>query len=597
MVNKNAESSETSEIGPKRERTPWRARIREHHLLQSAGLILETPGKRRIGLVTSVVIFLLSIGVVLGTLGIQVLSNNSSAPLPAIKTHHDIPTLAATTYADTLNIERPGDASAFPDSSCPTLSSSWVQEENKKTGIAMKTADWSNFDFANPVGSTLWLDKDSVSCGESFGVHASLYNNHHLSFQDGPRTIQALRVGWYNGAGARLMWSSAPIKLSEQAIPKPQGSVRMIQTKWPTTLKVQVTNDWVPGLYLINTLSPSGDIEGSYPLVVRSPAGSSALALIHSSMTWNAYNTFGGYSLYLGPGGTQDERRAERSRVASYDRPIVGSGANHIHRDAIPIVQFMEKQGLNVDQYMDTDLDQWPSLTTHYNGLVLSGHPEYATRRLQNTLFAARNSGTNLAFLGGNSIYWQARMNSSPVGKERHIVMYRYATDDPVTNPNDVTIQFDDKRINVPSTLLTGEITDGVHVYGNMQSVAMPKWLGLPANTRIDGLDPTSEVERTVPGPQSPPNIKVILRGNLKLTTPLKAQSTLRTNRPIAETSWYTAPSGAAVFNAGVTTWSCNLMDSCLLNQVDAQSRSVIETMATKVLTLWQSKAVGATLK
>ena len=574
----------------------WRTRLRDHHLLQSAGQILETPGKRRIGLVTSVFIFLLSLGVIIGTLGVQLLAN-PSRPLPPIKAHQDIPDVAATTYADTLNIELPGDASSFPDSTCPTLSSAWVKDENQKPGISMKTADWSNFDFANPVGSTLWLDKESVSCGETFGVHASLYNNHHLSFQDGPRTIQALRIGWYNGAGARLIWTSAPVNLKEQALPKPQGSVRMIQTNWSTTLKVSVTNDWVPGLYLINTVAPDGTIEGSYPLVVRSPAGSSSLALIHSSMTWNAYNTFGGYSLYLGPGGTQDERRAERSRVASFDRPIVGSGANHIHRDALPIVQFMEKQGLNVDQYMDTDIDQWPSITEKYNGLVLSGHPEYATRRMQNALFAARNSGTNLAFLGGNSIYWQTRMNSSPVGNERHVVMYRSSTDDPARDPKEVTIQFDDKRINVPSTLLTGELTDGVHVYGGMQTVSMPSWLGLPANVRIDGIDPTSEVERTFPGPQSPPNIKVIMRGNLNLTSPLKIHSALRTDTPIAETTWYTAPSGAAVFNAGVTTWSCNLMDSCLLNRVDEKTRGVIESIDSKVLTLWQTKAVGATLK
>ena len=592
-MNKDAEQPESPAPQGK---GSLRSRFRDHHLLQSAGIILETPGKRRIGLVSAVIVFLLSIGLVVGTIGLQLVANPTQ-PLPPIKAHRDIPAVAATTYADSLEIPLPGDASSYPDSTCPALSTTWVKDENLKTGVAMKTSDWANLDLSNPLGSTLWLDKTSVSCGETFGVHASLYNNHHISFQDGPRTIQALRIGWYNGAGARLIWESTPITLKAQQIPKPQGSVRMVQSNWSTTIKVDVTNDWVPGFYLINTVSPSGEVEGSYPLVVRSPAGSSALMLMHSSMTWNAYNTFGGYSLYLGPGGTTDERRAERSRVASYDRPIVGSGANHIRRDAIPIVQFMEKQGLNVDQYMDTDLDQWPSITTHYNGIVLSGHPEYATRRMQGALFAARNNGTNLAFLGGNSIYWQARMNSSPVGKERHIVMYRYATDDPVTNPNDVTIQFDDKRINVPSTLLTGEITDGVHVYGSMQSVAMPKWLGLPANTRIDDLDPTSEVERTFPGAQSPSNIKVIMRGTMHLTQPLKLITRLRPESPIAETSWYTTPSGAAVFNAGITTWSCNLMDSCLLNKVDEKTRGVIESIATKVLTLWQTKSVGTTLK
>ncbi len=176
-------------------------------------------------------------------------------------------------------------------------------------------------------------------------------------------------------------------------------------------------------------------------------------------------------------------------------------------------------------------------------------------------------------------------------------MMYRFAPDDPATNPREVTVQFDDERVNVPSTLLTGELTDGVHAYGSLQTVAMPAWLGLPSNTRIDGIDPTSEVERTFPGAQSPSNIKVIMRGTMRLSKPLKLITRLRPESPIAETSWYTAPSGAAVFNAGVTTWSCNLMDSCLLNKVDEKTRAVIESIATKVLTLWQTKSVGTTLK
>ena len=97
--------------------------------------------------------------------------------------------------------------------------------------------------------------------------------------------------------------------------------------------------------------------------------------LMHSFITWNVYNTFGGRSGYFGAGSTKVEQRLNRSRVVSMDRPIVGSGGFSIHRDGISIVQFMEKQGINYDQFTDLDIDSWPSVTKKYNGLIFEAPP------------------------------------------------------------------------------------------------------------------------------------------------------------------------------------------------------------------------------
>ena len=66
---------------------------------------------------------------------------------------------------------------------------------------------------------------------------------------------------------------------------------------------------------------------------------------------------------------------------------------------------------------------------------------------------------------------------------------------------------------------------------------------------------------------------------------------------PVANTLWYTTPSGSAVFNAGVMTWSCDLIDTCAYSTVDEKSRQVIDDVSLQVLKLWQIKEVGKTLK
>jgi hypothetical protein len=256
----------------------------------------------------------------------------------------------------------------------------------------------------------------------------------------------------------------------------------------------------------------------------------------------------------------------------------------------------MEREGLNVDQFADTDIDQWPSITQKYNGIVLSGHPEYMTRRIFDSLIAARNKGINLAFFGANTAYWQTRLVDNKTGVDRRIVMYRFATEDPVSDPRQVTVQFSDKRVNTPSSLLTGQRTTGVHVYGTAKVDQMPKWLNLPATSTLSNFSPASEVESFKGGLSAPTNIHTIFSGNMTYRDPARPGS-MRPKVPRMETSWFTTPSGAAVFNAGNSMWACDLINTCAFSTVDDGTRATIDAVSLKVLTLWQKRGVGATLK
>ena len=513
---------------------------------------------------------------------------------PLVK-HPDLPFHPLETFAQSQQTTLPADASSFVNSSCPALSSTWVKDENAKPGVKMTPAEWKTLDLSAAEGSALWLNQTAVSCGATVDIHAALYTSNSTPISDVPRTFAAWRIGYYNGAGAREVWRSSPIKLKKRSASISREATRYTEADWPTTTSFTVGSNWTPGFYLIISFSAFGQIENAAPLIVRSPIGSSKLVMMQSFLTWQMYNSFGGRSGYLGPGKDGNTDEDERSRLVSFDRPLVGSGSYSIQRDAIPFIQFVEKQGINVDEESDLDINQWPSITTKYAGVIIGGHAEYFTHRMFETFIAARNNGTNIAILGGNTAYWQTRLEPSKYGPDRHAIMYRTATEDPNHNLDQVTIEFGNERINTPPSLISGEQTCGVHVFGTENPVSIPLWLHIPKDVPIAGISSDSEVEATTPNAAEPPNVHILYSGVLDWRDVASHKNITKT--PVGQVDWITFPSGSAVFNAGMTTWSCQLSEACVDLPFKPASRDLIQSITLQVLTLWQIPKVGNSLK
>ena len=516
---------------------------------------------------------------------------HASNPLPDLVAHSDIPFQPLTTYQKIESQTLPEDTQKIY-ANCQPQQGDWVAAENKNQGIALTPSDWKGFHFYEEFGSVLWLDKQSVTCGDRIGIHASLAPiNADGKIDNSPRSFQVLRIGWYNGAGARMMWNSGPIKLKRRNTPNVKNATRTVETSWPTTIAFDVGTDWTPGLYVVASVGPDGKFENISPFILRSSFSDSKLILVHSTLTWAAYNSFGGHSTYSSPIGGEDER----SKISSLDRPYAGSGISHIDRDAISFVQYLESTGLNIDQVSDIDVSNSPSLIKNYNGMVFSGHPEYMTRNEYDTIAAARNMGINIAFMGANNAYWQSRVEPSPTGPDRHLVIYRNPLIDPETDWQKVSIEFGNPRINTPPSLLTGERTAGVHATGTMNAVEIPKWLNVPNNSSLSGWSPNSEIDSIASGPAAPAKIHLIYSGKFELTNPTTAA--LHSNRSLtAQTIWFTDPSGSATFVTGVNYWPCEVSYTCTEGTVPDSTRILLQSITTQVLTLWQEKAVGRKL-
>ncbi|MDP9185607.1 MAG: hypothetical protein M3O29_08075, partial [Actinomycetota bacterium] len=126
--------------------------------------------------------------------------------------------------------------------------------------------------------------------------------------------VKAYRLGYYQGLGGRFIWSSKPHARVNQPRPSVDPDTLMVETQWSPSASFRVGDDWVQGSYLLKLISSTGG-QSYIPLIIRDDASTAALVIQHQVFTWQAYNDWGGYSLYHGPDGFDS-----RSRVVSFDR-------------------------------------------------------------------------------------------------------------------------------------------------------------------------------------------------------------------------------------------------------------------------------------
>ena len=560
-----------------------------------------SPIKGRYLLASSLCLILILVGTASYFFGARVESRKQAAlvlprfaPLP---THAPIPDQPEVTQVDIAGWSALTNSDQIPQNDCPAFTAESLASENLKPTPLLTMATFREIPTTKNPASALWLNQSSVMCDSTVAVHAALPFEQQEKGSSRERKIVAIRIGWYGGAGGREVWSSPLIKLKTQKMYQPTSNLRMIETRWPVTLKMKIGRDWTPGFYIVATENKFGQIENYAPLILRSPLGSSSVALIHSTLTWQAYNEYGDRSLYRGPGLTRAETSDERSRVASFDRPYAGSGSLLVRRDALPIVQLAESKGILLDNFADTDLSDYPALTKSYNELVFSGHPEYWTQSMFTSVVAARNSGVNLAFFGGNTAYWRARVEPSPQGPNRHVVVYRNARQDPVTDPHQVSIKFTAPGVNQPGALLDGGFTSGIGVSGSLSPVHTPSWLGVAPTTVLEGFSTWTETESPRMGDKATPaNIHILFQGKFTSSSAAGVSRAFNSKNGIGTTFWFPSTSGAATFNAGVNLWVCNLEQSCPLSSTTEATTSALQTMTANIIERLSHRDAGVAL-
>jgi hypothetical protein len=321
-----------------------------------------------------------------------------------------------------------------------------IQTENARRGFR----GWSAGLFDSAAGTTTapiqgYASEISASPGQTLQLHVSVQAAAKYR-------IQVFRLGWYRGTGARLLACVPSCRGGKrgrtQPVPSPNPTTGEIDAHWPVTDRVRTRRNWVSGYYIAKLVVLTGSNSGKsnyVPFVVRAPTGSSSTILVEASVnTWQAYNGWGGKSLY------EFNSNGKPAVKVSFNRPSSGNNSPFVWE--YPLARFLERSGYDVAYTTDVDTDRDPGQLLHHRLVIDSGHGEYWSKRIRDAFEAAKAKGINLAFLGADIGDWQIRYEDN----QRTIVEYRDAQRDPETDPSLKTVRFRDLAAPRPQCQLLG---------------------------------------------------------------------------------------------------------------------------------------------
>jgi hypothetical protein len=415
----------------------------------------------------------------------------------------------------------------------PWRAKSVAVPENSRPG----TEGWVVHNLGAPDEILGFAGKASVARGERFPLFVS-------TTADGFR-VNAYRLGWYQGLGAREVWRSARLRGGRQHPLTVSGITNTVSAAWDPVLEVP-TDDWPPGAYLLKLSASSGG-QRYVPVTVRSPSCAGKVVLKACVQTWQAYNMWGGFDLYKDASGAY----ANRSLVVSLDRPYDLNGADMFLTYERNAIKLAEHLGLDLAYVTSMDIDADAHLLDGASALVSMGHDEYWTPAERANVTAARDSGVNLAFLGANAMFRRTRLQASTLGEAREVVCYKSAyRQDPMYGVNNalVTSDWRDEPHPEPESSLIGTSYEGYPVNAPLVISSPKSWVfkgtGVAAGDRFPHLVGV-EYDRVDPGYPLQRPIEVLSHSPL----------TIDGAASYGDSAYYTHAGGAGVFNCGTMRW------------------------------------------
>jgi hypothetical protein len=438
--------------------------------------------------------------------------------------------------------------------------------ENNNLG----TADWKITNLAENHEIEGYSDATSVNAGQSLDIRVSMT-------PAGRYNLDVYRLGYYGGAGGRLMASVVDLDGATQSDPiMTNPETRLIECKWDISYNLKTSEKWTSGLYVVKLTESKSGKQTLIPFVLRDDNRPSDIGFQDAVNTAQAYNTYGGFSAY--DATSKNNRRAYQ---VSFNRPYDanyigftnsdGYNCNNMLSWEYNMVRWLESQGYDLSYYTNIDVHNNPTQLYSQRAFLSVGHDEYWSMEQRDNVERALSNGVNLAFFSANTAYWQVRLDSSGVRQGSRVMsIYKdvsgIGTDAPIdpiaqTDPQESTTLFRSKEINRPenSLLGVGYVSDHGDVYSGFDFVVSNASDPCYANTGLRNGDKLRglvgyEWDAILDNSANPAQLIILSQ------SPTRANQVLpplpgKTNPDVSHAVRYRARSGAIVFSIGSIQW------------------------------------------
>ncbi|MCX2749958.1 hypothetical protein OOZ51_19405, partial [Arthrobacter sp. MI7-26] len=407
--------------------------------------------------------------------------------------------------------------------------------------------------------------------------------------------IDVYRLGYYQGLGARKVASNL---LPSAALPQTQPACNTYSDtglidcgNWSVSASWAVPSTAVSGVYIARLVRNDTNGASIIPFVVRNDSAHSEMLFQTSDEAWQAYNTYGGNSLYsctvaCPPGSPQAYKAAFK---VSYNRPFSSAeddqGRSWLMYAEYPMIRFMEANGYDMSYMSGNDVATKGSLLLNHKTFMSVGHDEYWSGDQRANVEAARDAGVNLAFFSGNEVFWKTRWEPSVAGPStpgRTLVAYKDTHFNAPTDPVSWTGTYRDPRFGTsggggnPENSLTGQFfavnsgTTDITVPSQYRSLRL--WRNTSVATMAAGSTVTLGAGLGTLGYEWDTDADNGFRpaGLFKLSATTNTSAEVFTDygsltaqgkTATHNLTMYKAPSGALVFGAGTVQWSSGLDD------------------------------------
>ncbi len=234
--------------------------------------------------------------------------------------------------------------------------------------------------------------------------------------------LQIYRMGYYGGMGARRIATvtqpTGPGTVTSDLTGTNQPACLTEDTglidcgNWSVSATWDIPANAVSGIYFAKAIRQDNGGSSHIFFVIRDDEGGSDLLFQTSDTTWQAYNDYGGNSLYTGsPAG--------RAYKVSYNRPFTtraasaGAHLTWVFSAEYPMVRWLEANGYDVSYTSGIDTDRAGAELQEHKVFLSVGHDEYWSGQQRANVEAARDAGRHLAFFSGNEVFWKTRWEPS----------------------------------------------------------------------------------------------------------------------------------------------------------------------------------------